>query len=63
MERLTDRIKLLESTLDASSAERKQIDQELSQTKEQSSGRQIEISRLTTLLDNARAKVNKSPAF
>jgi predicted nuclease with TOPRIM domain len=55
--RLMDRVRLLESTVDATHAERKQLDQELALAKEESSSRSIEISRLTTLLDNARAKV------
>jgi chromosome segregation ATPase len=56
--RLADRVRLLESTVDATHAERKQLDQELALAKEESSSRSIEISRLTTLLDNARAKVS-----
>jgi vacuolar-type H+-ATPase catalytic subunit A/Vma1 len=56
--RLADRVRLLESTVDATHAERKQLDQELALAKEESSSRSIEISHLTTLLDNARAKVN-----
>lgn len=57
--RLIERISLLESTLDASAAERKQIDAELTQTREDGSQRQIEISRLTTLLENARSKIDE----
>lgn len=57
--RLLERISLLESTLDASAAERKQIDAELLQAREESSQRQIEISRLTTLLENARSKIDE----
>lgn len=56
--RLTDRVRLLESTVDATHAERKQLDQELALAKEESSSRHIEISRLSTLLENARAKVS-----
>lgn len=55
--RLTDRVRLLESTVDATHAERKQLDQELALAKEESSSRHIEISRLSTLLENARSKV------
>jgi predicted nuclease with TOPRIM domain len=58
--RLAERVQLLESTVDATHAERKQLDQELAIAKEESSSRSIEISRLTTLLDNARAKVSFS---
>lgn len=57
--RLKERISLLDSTLDAGSAERKQIDAQLTQTREESESRQIEISRLTTLLENARAKIEE----
>ncbi|KAJ9594516.1 hypothetical protein L9F63_014053, partial [Diploptera punctata] len=57
--RLADRVRLLESTVDATHAERKQLDQELALAKEESSSRSIEISRLTTLLDNARAKIEE----
>lgn len=57
--RLLERVSLLESTLDAGVAERKQIDAELLQAREESSQRQIEISRLTTLLENARSKIDE----
>jgi len=57
--RLAERVQLLESTVDATHAERKQLDQELAIAKEESSSRSIEISRLTTLLDNARAKIEE----
>lgn len=57
--RLIERISLLESALDASAAERKKIDTELLQAREESSQRQIEISRLTTLLENARSKIDE----
>ncbi|XP_055319282.1 cytospin-A isoform X2 [Sitodiplosis mosellana] len=57
--RLIERIGLLESTLDASAAERKQTDAELSQAREEGSQRQIEISRLSTLLENARSKIDE----
>lgn len=57
--RLKERISLLDSTLDANNAERKQIDAQLLHAREESAGRQIEISRLTTLLENARAKIDE----
>lgn len=57
IDQLTDRVKTLESTLDAKHAEHKQLDQELAIARDQSSGRQIEIDRLTDLLENARTKV------
>lgn len=57
IEQLSERVKTLDSTLDAKHAEHKQLEQELVLSKDQSSGRQIEINRLTELLDNARTKV------
>lgn len=57
--RLIERISLLESTLDASAAERKQVDTELGQAHEEGSQRQIEISRLSSLLENARSKIDE----
>lgn len=58
-QRLKDRISVLESTIDASTADRKEIERELSSAKEEASAKQIEISRLTTLLDNARSKIDE----
>ncbi|XP_039298994.1 cytospin-A isoform X1 [Nilaparvata lugens] len=60
--RLTERVELLESTIDATHAERNQLDLQLAQAKEESSSRQIEISRLNTLLENARAKIEELEA-
>lgn len=57
--RLRERISLLESTLDASTAEKKQIEAQLAQLKEEGSEKQIEISHVTTLLDNARSKIDE----
>ncbi|KAJ6636359.1 Cytospin-A [Pseudolycoriella hygida] len=57
--RLKERISLLDSTLDANNAERKQIDAQLLQAREESAGKEIEISRLTTFLENARAKIDE----
>ncbi|XP_050511470.1 centromere-associated protein E isoform X3 [Diabrotica virgifera virgifera] len=56
---LRDRVRTLECTLDAKHAEHKLLDQELAQAKDQCSGKQIEINRLTDLLDNARTKINE----
>ncbi|CAG9862559.1 unnamed protein product [Phyllotreta striolata] len=56
---LRERVKTLECTLDAKHAEHKLLDQELAQAKDQCSGKQIEINRLTDLLDNARTKINE----
>ncbi|KAI5722402.1 hypothetical protein M8J76_007851 [Diaphorina citri] len=55
-DRLTERVRQLESTIDASQAEKHQLDQQLSQAKDESNSRLLEINRLSTLLDNARAK-------
>lgn len=57
MLQLSERITTLECSLDVKQAEQKLLDQELTQTKHQSNNKQIEINRLTDLLENARAKV------
>lgn len=57
--RLKERISVLESTIDASTADRKEIERQLSGAKEEASSKQIEISRLTTLLENARSKIDE----
>lgn len=57
--RLKERISVLDSTIDASTADRKEIERELSSSKEDASAKQIEISRLTTLLENARSKIEE----
>lgn len=57
--RLVNRISILESSLDAKSAERKQIESQLYQAKEEASQKQIELSHLSTLLENARAKIDE----
>lgn len=57
--RLKERISVLESTIDASTADRKEIERQLSAAKEEASSKQIEISRLTTLLENARSKIDE----
>lgn len=54
---LSERVTTLECTLDVKHSEQKLLDQELTQTKHQSNNKQIEINRLTDLLENARAKV------
>jgi predicted nucleic acid-binding Zn-ribbon protein len=58
-ERLKERISVLESTVDASTADRKEIERELCNANEEGSSKQIEISRLTTLLENARSKIEE----
>lgn len=54
---LSERVKTLEYTLDAKHAEHKLLDQDLAVARDQCSGKQIEINRLTDLLENARTKV------
>lgn len=49
----------LESTIDAANVERKLLDLDLAESKQESANRNIEISRLATLLDNARAKIEE----
>ncbi|KAL0266682.1 UNVERIFIED_CONTAM: hypothetical protein PYX00_009161 [Menopon gallinae] len=58
-DRLSERVKFLEYTIEATHAERKQIDQELALIREESNSRHIEINRLNTLLDNAKAKITE----
>lgn len=58
-DRLTTRVQLLESTIDAVNSERKLIDIELAESKQEGANRNIEISRLATLLENARAKIEE----
>jgi len=57
--RLKERISVLESTIDATTADRKEIERQLGLSKEEVSVKQIEISRLTMLLDNARSKIEE----
>lgn len=57
--RLKERTSVLESTIDASTADRKEIERQLSASREETSSKQIEISRLTTLLENARSKIDE----
>ncbi|XP_014208116.1 cytospin-A isoform X2 [Copidosoma floridanum] len=59
VERLTKRVQLLESTIDSANIERKLLDIELAESKQEGANRSIEISRLATLLDNARAKIEE----
>ncbi|XP_058129555.1 cytospin-A [Anopheles ziemanni] len=53
------RVSLLESSLDAANAEKKDVNGQLMESKEDASVKLIEISRLTTLLENARAKIDE----
>ncbi|XP_039962506.1 cytospin-A isoform X2 [Bactrocera neohumeralis] len=57
--RMRERNALLDSTVDAANAERKQIEAQLTQAKEEISQRSIEINRLSTLLENARSKIEE----
>ncbi|XP_034659241.1 cytospin-A isoform X1 [Drosophila subobscura] len=61
-QRQRERIALLDSQLDAATAERKQGEAQFSQAKEEISQRAIEISRLSTLLENARSKIEELEA-
>lgn len=54
---LSERVKNLEYSLEAKHAEHKLLDHDLAQARDQCSGKQIEINRLTDLLENARTKV------
>uniref|UniRef100_A0A182NR66 RNA helicase n=1 Tax=Anopheles dirus TaxID=7168 RepID=A0A182NR66_9DIPT len=53
------RISMLESSLDAANAEKKDANAQLMESKEDASVKLIEISRLTTLLENARSKIDE----
>ncbi|KAM7349968.1 sperm antigen with calponin homology and coiled-coil domains split discs isoform 2-T4 [Cochliomyia hominivorax] len=57
--RLRERIALLESSIDAEHAQRKQMEAQLLTAKEEISHGLIEINRLTTLLENAKAKIEE----
>lgn len=45
--------------MDAANVERKQLDMELAEARQEGANRSIEISRLATLLENARAKIEE----
>lgn len=57
--RSIERINQLESTVDAGAAERKQLEAELAKLREAANARQIDISRLSALLENARSKIDE----
>ncbi|XP_070506060.1 cytospin-A isoform X2 [Chironomus tepperi] len=57
--RLKERISVLESTIDATTADRKEIERQLCASKEEASSTKIEVTRLTTLLENARSKIDE----
>ncbi|XP_033211830.1 cytospin-A isoform X1 [Belonocnema kinseyi] len=56
---LTKRVHFLESTIDAVNVEKKVLDLELAESKQDGANRGIEINRLATLLENARAKIEE----
>ncbi|KAL0128197.1 hypothetical protein PUN28_003448 [Cardiocondyla obscurior] len=58
-ERLTKCVQLLEATVEGANNERKQLDMELAEARQEGANRSIEISRLATLLENARAKIEE----
>uniref|UniRef100_A0A8D8PZQ6 Cytospin-A n=1 Tax=Cacopsylla melanoneura TaxID=428564 RepID=A0A8D8PZQ6_9HEMI len=58
-ERLSERVRQLESTIDATHADKHQLDQQLGLVREEASSRTLEINRLKNLLDNARAKIEE----
>ena len=49
----------LESSIDAANIERKLLDLELAESKQDAANRNIELNRLATLLENARAKIEE----
>lgn len=51
------RISVLESSYNALKAEKEQVEGELAASKEETNALTIEINRLNTLLDHAKAKV------
>lgn len=57
--RLKERIALLESSIDAEHAQRKQMELQLQAAKEEISHGIIEINRLSTLLENAKSKIEE----
>lgn len=59
VERLTKRVHFLESTIDAANVDKKLFDLETAQSKQEAANRNIEINRLATLLENARAKIEE----
>lgn len=61
-QRQRERNTLLESQLDAANAERRQSEAQHSLAKEEVSQRTIEINRLSTLLENARSKIEELEA-
>lgn len=55
---LRDRVKLLESTVESINADKRLIEKQLSESQEQLSAYQIEISQLKLQLENEQQKVS-----
>lgn len=55
--RMKERLLVLEGTLDASMADKKDLEEMLLRSRDESSERDIEINRLSMLLENAKTKV------
>lgn len=58
-ESLTKRVQFLESAIEAVNGEKKVLDLELTESKQEGVNKGIEINRLATLLENARAKIEE----
>lgn len=56
---LNGKIQHLELSIDACNNEKKQLEIELVNVRQESASKSIEMSRLTTLLDNARCKIEE----
>ncbi|XP_044002880.1 cytospin-A isoform X2 [Aphidius gifuensis] len=56
---LNEKIQHLELAIDACNIEKKQLEIELVNVRQESASKSIEMSRLTTLLDNARCKIEE----
>ncbi|XP_051171469.1 cytospin-A isoform X2 [Leptopilina boulardi] len=56
---LTKRVQFLESAIEAVNIEKKVLDLELTESKQEGVNKGIEINRLATLLENARAKIEE----
>ncbi|XP_020277506.1 cytospin-A-like isoform X1 [Pseudomyrmex gracilis] len=59
-QRLAKCVELLEASMNVTIVERKQLDKELAETRQEVANRSIEISRLAILLENARAKIEET---
>ncbi|KAH0549791.1 cytospin-A isoform X2 [Cotesia glomerata] len=59
LERLVKHVHHLELIVDSDNLERKQLSSELTEVKQESANKSLEINRVVTLLENARAKVEE----